>query len=200
LPEKLGEFMNPRFTLFAFLCAIAVSPALVSPVLAGPRDDMLAGAARCAGIADDRTFLDCYYGAAQPLRAKLGLPPAPSSQQILVPPAGPNGPAPVAALPRTPVANAAPARPGFWERTFTHVVEKPEAPTRMASYRFDGAGLFTVTLANGEVWRQTAGDSILARWRNRPETYVVTILPGQNIGTKGMKVGNDQVYQVEQAH
>src|ERR1700722_5045620 len=98
--------MKPRFALFAILGAIIVLPALASQVLAGPREDMMAGAARCAGIADDRTFLDCYYGAAQPLRARLGLPPAPSSQQMLVPPAGPSTAALPAAPPsRTPVSN-----------------------------------------------------------------------------------------------
>src|SRR5580658_3947511 len=59
---------------------------LTLPALAAPRDDVLFGISRCGGIADDRTWLDCVYGAAQPMRAKLGLPPAPASQQALVPP------------------------------------------------------------------------------------------------------------------
>ena len=59
------------------------------PALAAARDDVLYGISRCGGIADDRTWLDCVYGAAQPMRAQLGLQPAPASQQKLVPPAVP---------------------------------------------------------------------------------------------------------------
>ena len=59
---------------------------LALPALAGPREDTLAGISRCASLPDDRTFLDCIYGAAQPMRGKLGLPPAPAGQMRLVPP------------------------------------------------------------------------------------------------------------------
>src|ERR1700761_6018227 len=81
----------------------AVLSALTLPALAAPRDDVLFGISRCGGIADDRTWLDCVYGAAQPMRAKLGLPPAPASQQALVPPPIPGQTAPQA------MAMAAPA-------------------------------------------------------------------------------------------
>jgi hypothetical protein len=68
------------------LAGVAV---LAQGALAGPaRDEVMSGAARCAGIADDRTWLDCYYGAAQPMRGSLGLSPAPYTQTKLVPPAG----------------------------------------------------------------------------------------------------------------
>ena len=53
---------------------------------AGPRDDVKAGSSRCDSISDDHTWLNCYYGAAQPVRAELGLPPAPDAQRNLVPP------------------------------------------------------------------------------------------------------------------
>ncbi|MBA2588675.1 MAG: hypothetical protein H0U98_08630, partial [Alphaproteobacteria bacterium] len=49
----------------------------VSAVLAAahaqarPRDESLSGAFRCAVISDSRQWLDCYYGAAQPVRAAL---------------------------------------------------------------------------------------------------------------------------------
>src|SRR6201999_2725887 len=77
--------------------------AFTLPALAGPRDDVLFGVSRCGGIADDRTWLDCVYGAAQPMRSKLGLPPAPTSQQALVPP-----PVPGQAAPAMAAATAAP--------------------------------------------------------------------------------------------
>lgn len=54
------------------------------------RDDVMSSAFRCAAIADDHLWLDCYYGAAQPARNELGLSSAPASQIRLVasPPVG----------------------------------------------------------------------------------------------------------------
>src|SRR5580692_6330563 len=49
------------------------------------RDEVLSGIERCGVIHDDRTWLDCLYGAEQPMRGHLGLPPAPEFQQRLVP-------------------------------------------------------------------------------------------------------------------
>ncbi|HEY4077838.1 MAG TPA: hypothetical protein VGM26_12990 [Rhizomicrobium sp.] len=59
-------------------------------VQARPRDDAMVGAFRCAVVADSRQWLDCYYGAAQPVRAQLGLPPAMTGQTQLAlsPPGG----------------------------------------------------------------------------------------------------------------
>lgn len=71
--------------------ALAVAGALLaSPVLARPRDDAMSAAFRCAVIGDTRQWLDCYYGAAQPVRTALGMAPAPAAQQKLAsaPPAG----------------------------------------------------------------------------------------------------------------
>ncbi len=63
---------------------------LVAPAQARPRDDALSGAIRCGAIADSRQWLDCYYGAAQPMRTALGLSPALAAQVQLAasPPAG----------------------------------------------------------------------------------------------------------------
>src|ERR1700761_6319687 len=72
-------FLSPVLLLLAAL-----------PATARPRDDALAGAFRCAVIGDARQWLDCYYGAAQPVRAGLGLAPATAAQVklALAPPAG----------------------------------------------------------------------------------------------------------------
>lgn len=53
---------------------------------ASPRSEVRARSLRCDSIADERSWLNCYYGAAQPVRGELGLLPAPASQQSLVPP------------------------------------------------------------------------------------------------------------------
>lgn len=195
--------MSSRRIVFAALLAMAAVPALTWPVLAAPRDDVRAGSDRCDVFTDDRTWLDCYYGAAQPMRAKLGLQPAPVSQQNLVPAFTPGAyPAarPGAPATQTAVAPAPAEKPGFFTRLMTPTVDKPEAPTRMTSYKFDAAGRFTVTLANGEVWRQLLGDSVQAKWHNPAASYAVTILPSSNLGEKQMRVGKSEVYQVEQVH
>ena len=195
--------MTSRGGFFPALVAVVIIPVLVSPARAEPRDDVRQGSVRCDGIADDRAWLDCYYGAAQPMRAKLGLQPAPASQQNLVPQFTPG--AYPAARPGAPMTQAVAApppteKPGFFTRLMTPSTEKPEAPTHMTTYKFDAAGRFTVTLANGEVWRQLLGDSQQAKWRNQPASYAVTILPSSNLGERQMRVGKNEVYQVEQVH
>jgi hypothetical protein len=189
--------MSSRHLVFAGFLTMAAAPVLVSPVLAAPRDDVKAGSERCDVFTDDRTWLDCYYGAAQPMRAKLGLQPAPPSQQNLVPAFTP-GAYPAAHPGLTQTVAAPPVeKPGFFTRLMTPTTQKPGPPTRMTSYKFDANGRFTVTLANGEVWRQVLGDSRQARWRNQPATYVVVIMPGTELGEQQMKVGKDEVYQVK---
>jgi len=65
---------------------------------ARPQDEVMSGAFRCGAIGDLRLWLDCYYGAAQPVRASLGMPAASAPQLALVatPPAGTIPPADVA--------------------------------------------------------------------------------------------------------
>ena len=48
---------------------VPVCVGLAAPAQARPRDEALSGAFRCAVIADSHQWLDCYYGAAQPVRA-----------------------------------------------------------------------------------------------------------------------------------
>jgi hypothetical protein len=203
--------MRIRISRPVALSLLLVFPALAQPALAAPRDDVKSGSLRCDGIADDRAWLDCYYGAAQPMRARLGLPPAPNSQQALVPPPQPGSqgaPPPQGAPPSQgappPLGAPRPAaafqlnntdrsgQPGFFGRLFTHSLEKAEPPARMKSYSFDKAGYFTVTLANGEVWKQSTVDAVQAKWRNPPGSYVATIQPGSK-----MDINGHETYQVE---
>jgi hypothetical protein len=181
--------MMPRVAHSAVLLAMLAVSAIASPALAAPRDDVRAGSNRCDAIADDRAWLDCYYGAAQPMRARLGLPPAPATQVLLVPQPAQGAPA-IAA--RTPAPEPPDAVDTFFHKLLSHENVKPEAPTRMASYSFDKSGFFTVTLANGEVWKQSSVDSVQANWRDKPASYVVRIVPGPK-----MNVGAHETYQVE---
>jgi hypothetical protein len=66
--------------------ALSVIPLLILPSVsasARPRDEVMSRAFRCASIDDARTWLDCYYGAAQPARSALSLPPGPAAQSQL---------------------------------------------------------------------------------------------------------------------
>ena len=70
-----------RLLLLSSMIALASVPALAEPT----RDAVMDGAARCDGIADNRVWLDCFYGSAQPMRSLLNLPPANPAQVRLVP-------------------------------------------------------------------------------------------------------------------
>ena len=190
--------MIRRILLLAALLGAALLGVSASPAIADPRQDTLAGISRCAGVADDRTFLDCVYGAAQPLRTELGLPPAPGFQTRLVPPA----PGARAAMP--PPMAAAPARvasappPQKTDGLFGNLFENGSEETlRMASYNFNPRGLFTVTLSNGQVWRQRANDTAFATWGAKPGDYYATVR-AQTTGGYSLSVrGDDGLYQVE---
>jgi hypothetical protein len=176
---------------------------------AGTRDDVLSGVERCGVIHDDRTWLDCLYGAEQPMRAHLGLPPAPEFQQRLVP-AGPMMPVssmpapmpsslPAAAAPRVATQPPPRKKAGFW--TTLIGAAPPAAVSRMASYRYEKNGAFVVTLANGQQWRQTDIDSgTQALWTRPPSTYTITVSQGA-FGSYTLHTDDSpHVYKVELVH
>ena len=144
---------------------------LTQNAVAGPaRDEVMSGAARCAGISDDRTWLDCYYGAAQPMRGSLGLSPAPYTQTKLVPPAG--------ASYATSDANrySQPQKSGGFLGDFLGSSKPIASNVPMESYKFDRNGTFTVVLKNGQTYRQKESDLAFAKWNRPAGTYLVTII------------------------
>jgi len=175
-----------RFLALVFLAGLAATPALADedPV----RSDVMANIERCAAITDNRVWLNCFYGAAQPMRAQLGLPPAPDSQVALVK----NAPVP-----------AAPAKKdsGGWlglgnlNPFSSSEDEFSRGTTRLASYSFGKDGLFTATLADGEVWKQSPYDDLRAHWNNQATSYIV-IVTSDVMGSHTMKVKGDQNYRV----
>lgn len=148
----------------------------LSPAMADPREDVVSGLARCAVLTDDRQWLDCYYGAAQPMRATLGLAPAPQAQVKLVA----AQPAHPVALPAT-VTRAAvrtgpppmPKRSGLLDVWGGDDVVN-NSPIK--AYDLSGDG-FTVTLQDGQVWQQTPDDASKhpVRWREPASSMRVTI-------------------------
>ena len=155
------------------------------------RDEVMSGAERCAGITDNRTWLDCFYGSAQPMRSLLGLPPAPFAQTKLVPPAGTSY--------TRPGESAAPAprrkSGGFWSDVLG--TGKPTVTDMpLASYRFAKDGTFTVTLQNGQVYQQDEADTVFASWAGPAQNYRVTITPSADKFTLKVKGEPGAVFHV----
>ena len=146
------------------------------------RDDVVSAAAACARVTGDRPWLDCYYAAAMPMRAQLGLltpqsaarpapAPVPAQQFASVPPPPTQATTPPALPPM-------PARVGILGGLFSD----PKPVVRdmpMQSFVLDKKGAFTITLIDGEVWEQSPEDEIYhpARWRRKPSEMRVTIKP-----------------------
>jgi hypothetical protein len=195
-----------RLAGLAFVGALVSAMLAPAAAFADTRDDVTAGIYRCGRIADDRQWLECLYGAAQPMRQKLGLPPAPESQQILSRlPGLATTPAPVPAQRPAPppagsLAAAAPAQPapgqGFG------LPREGSAPTRetsrIADFTFDRFGIFTATLANGQVWQQNSSDETKAHWRKPPTQQAYNVVISESIlGSYNFKViGMPGTYKV----
>jgi hypothetical protein len=163
--------------------------------LADARSDVLAGIQRCGVIRDDRVWLDCVYGANQPMRAQLGLAPAPEFQQRLVPQVQLGAPPQQMDLAPARPAPRANKKPGFFSTMLG--IAPPVAVSRMAAYRYDDNGAFIVTLENGQEWRQTnvLGDKVI--WVKKPSAYMVTIANAA-FGTYSLHTDeNPQAYKVE---
>jgi hypothetical protein len=184
------------------LCLLAAALLLMpSLALAGTREDVLSGTIRCGTIQDDRVWLDCYYGAAQPMRQQLKLMPAPDAQIHLVPQTSGYAAPPPRPVPGAPAMAAvvAPTPQKGRDGILYDVVGGKVLVSKMAaqSYSFDSRGYFTITLSDGEVWRQSPGDDGLAKW-DRPATdYLITIRQGA-IGSIQLEVrGDSRIYKVK---
>jgi hypothetical protein len=170
--------------------AIAVVSASGS-VSAGTRDDILSRAARCGAISDDHTWLNCYYGAAQPMRAQLGLPPAPESQTLLVPSIAV---APAPTLAPNPAATPRRDNEGLLAGLFGGSVVLARVPA--TAYTFDLKGIFRISLADGSVWQQVEDDDSFASWREPARHYLVSIKTG-SLGSYNLEVqGDNRSYKV----
>jgi len=196
--------------------------------LATPRDEVMSDAYRCAVIADSRSWLDCYYGAARAQRAGLGMPPPLPAQLALVA-SPPVGGAIMDQAARAEVMVAASqchriadergwldcyygaaatmrARLGLTVPPQPHravarepvPLQKGKIAARVVSFTFDRSRNFTVMLANGQVWRQVAGDTAYAHWDRMPANFMATITPGA-FGSFNLQVkDNPQLFKVQQ--
>jgi hypothetical protein len=159
--------------------ALAAAPPAGGPLQdEAVRNEVVGGAAACMRETGDRPWLDCYYSAAMPMRAQLGLSasarsayaPAPAQLASLTPP-----PAQAAAPPALPPM---PRSTGIFGGLFSDpapaVHDMP-----MQSFVLDSKGAFTVTLVDGEIWKQAPEDENFhrARWHRKASQMRVTITP-----------------------
>jgi hypothetical protein len=140
------------------------------------RDEAMASAARCYSVTDDREWLNCYYDAVQPIRSLLKLPgakalPLAESSVFAV-----RKPAPISGS-------------GFSD--WLGGSGKQRIMSHLASYRFDRNGVFTVILANGQIWQQESGDTTYARWKKPAETYTAIITRGA-LGSIDFQIQGEQ--------
>ncbi|MEI9885529.1 MAG: hypothetical protein WDN08_03365 [Rhizomicrobium sp.] len=132
---------------------------------AAPEASLTAAILACAAQQGDAAQLACYNGIAAQLKtAPIAAPSAPAAA----------GPAPQAAAPLPPAAPASTAT--------VFGLPPAEAPAdsvtaRVANVTYNYFHVFTVTLDNGQVWRQVDSDGKVARFRN-DKTEVVTISRG----------------------
>jgi len=156
---------------------------------ADTRSDVLSGIARCGAITDDHSWLNCLYGAAQPMRSQLGLPPAPPTQTGLVPPASASSPRFSAA---PPPASAPRESGGFFSRMLGG--QPVITDIKLSDYYFNSQGFFVVTLANGQIWEQQDGPQ--AHLRGPASRYAVSIRKGA-VGSFNLTMGDENiVYKV----
>jgi hypothetical protein len=135
------------------------------------RNQVLANAFSCTSAAENRVWLDCYYGASTPERDRLGLARLPSfhpgvgssaaaTLQPLVP-SGEGNPANSFGLPRKP-----------------EIRGSDQITSRLVAYKFQDNGTVTIALSNGETWRQLEGDTAFVKLTQPAASYVATIRVG----------------------
>lgn len=156
VPEKQRQLAN------------APSVGEPAPAEVAVRDQVMKAAVECTNVGDDTAWLNCYYAAAEPARAHLGLPPTTQSKPALL----------------------ATNRPGL-------AVSRGDLQrARMVSYVFDRYGWFTVTLENHQVWRQISGDTDYAHWVLPAQQYVVQFSHGFMGSTNMRVIGHGGLYKV----
>ena len=167
-----GDDMR-KMIFLGFAATAALLPALA---LADARQDVVSDLARCANLTDDRQWLDCYYGAAQPMRAWLGLSPAPQSQLKLLS----QQPKAATIVPTTVAHAAVRSGPPPMPKTagLLDVWGGKDIVNNSPITAYDvGRNGFTVTLPDGQVWAQTEADASKhsVSWRQPASSMRVTI-------------------------
>ena len=166
----------------AIIAAFVILPAVAS---AGPSDELIAGMAKCAAVADNTARLACYDGLAPQLKAAQSQPPPPPpetadnrpwydpgrifgtspSQQTRPEQFGAESLAPPPPPPPKPGEAPPPPAPEAIESISSKVTD----------FALNPFGRFVVFLENGQIWRQIEGDTARAHFRkNGGETVAIS--------------------------
>jgi len=158
------------------ILAIAIMGGAPGLAWADAREDVVSGIARCAHLTDDRQWLDCYYGNAQPMRAWLGLSPAPQSQLKLL------SDQPKSSVPPATRAAVVSGPPPMPKKSGIFDVFGGDYVVRHGGVRsYDVTrGGFAITLLDGQVWQQTEDDAQNhpVRWERPASRMRVSISQG----------------------
>jgi hypothetical protein len=241
---ELGLASAPQEATYAPIFAGGAAPAAgtLTPQAAATREEVMLRLTRCASIGDTRQYLDGYYAAAQPLRAAMGLQPAPqaatyaplfSLTQALPPAqrmgatamvdnrpnlvpqtaysgsvnvlaqrlrqqAGGDGPTRlpiIGDLVGIKTTKVAPDQFGLrTARAVPNGVDHIVQRIRKVEF-VKATGDFTVTLENGQVWRQVPNDDARARWYKDMSGTLATVAYGAG-DTYNFSIGDKTVYKV----
>jgi hypothetical protein len=165
-----------------FIAATAILPIAAT---AGPSEDLVAGMAKCAAVADNTVRLACYDALAPQLKA---------AQTPVAPPAAEaaenrpwydpgrifgTSPSQQTKPEQFGAENLAPPPPPPPKPGEAPPPPEPEAldsiTAKVTDYALNPYGRFVVFLDNGQVWRQLEGDTDRAHFRkNGGETVVIS--------------------------
>ncbi|GAA0541739.1 hypothetical protein FHS83_000179 [Rhizomicrobium palustre] len=190
-------------------------------------EDLPANVNICAGVSDDRARLACFDGLAaraartQPV-APVAAPKPPEAQPFVTlpnqgaapvaaaPAAAPSVvPAPVAVPSAAPVSRSPSKVDEFGAETIRKTQTREEAakePQEVQEVRgkvtavdLGKTGKFTVTLDNGQVWRQIESDTGRARFSKQGDTVVIShgLLGSYNLVFEGREMTLFKVRRVK---
>jgi len=157
------------------VAAATVFVSLASAVHAAPQGSLETAILGCAAQADEKAQLACYNRIAAQLKA-----PSPAAPQAAVQTAPPVvQPERSAAPPARTAVIGTPA--DFGKEGLRFQADEPAVldhiTARVVNVTYNYFHIFTVTLDNGQVWRQVDGDTRIARFKN-DKTEIVTISRG----------------------
>jgi len=138
-------------TLLAALLITAVSAS------AGPRDDVIGTLVKCADLTDKAARLDCYDQASPQLRAaaQAPVPPPPAAMQVAEPPPVPVSQQGGSFLSSLDPFGDTPQGPSAQQMAYQPIgAEILPVTIGVANYAIAPNGSFSVTLDNGQVWRE----------------------------------------------